>query len=70
MPGDDGVTRLNDRLSPETSADPVKADMRNFYKAELWTWDDRIERMLFAGTSLDRARVSFPMTPSSGRPRD
>jgi hypothetical protein len=23
--------------------------VRNFYKAELWTRDDRIERMLFAG---------------------
>jgi hypothetical protein len=29
--------------------DSVIADVRNFYKVELWTRDDRIERMLFAG---------------------
>jgi hypothetical protein len=39
--------------------DPVVADVRNFYKVELWTRDDCIERMLFAGTSLDKARALF-----------
>jgi hypothetical protein len=35
------------------------ADQHNFDKVELWTRDDQIERMLFAGTSLDRARAVF-----------
>jgi hypothetical protein len=39
--------------------DPVIADKRNFYKVGLWTRDDRTERMLFAGTSLDEARAVF-----------
>jgi hypothetical protein len=49
----------------ETTDDPVVADTRNFYKVELWTHDDQIERMLFAGTSLDRARRRLRFT----RPR-
>ncbi len=43
----------------ETTDDLVIADTRKFYKVELWTRDDRIERMLFAGTSLERARAVF-----------
>jgi hypothetical protein len=43
-------------VDDETTDDSVIADIRNFYKVELWTRDDRIERMLFAGTSLDKAR--------------
>jgi hypothetical protein len=44
----------------ETTGDPVIADERNFFKVELWTPDDmHIERMLFAGNSLDRARAIF-----------
>jgi hypothetical protein len=27
----------------ETTDDPVLADIRNFYKVELWTRDDRID---------------------------
>jgi hypothetical protein len=46
-------------IDDETTDDPVIADIRNFYKVELWTRDDRIERTLFAGTSLDRARAVF-----------
>jgi hypothetical protein len=45
-------------VDDETTADPVIADTRNFYKVELWTRDN-IERMLFAGTSLDKARAVF-----------
>jgi hypothetical protein len=40
-------------------ATPFIVDTRHFYKVELWTRDDRIERMLFAGTSLDWARAVF-----------
>jgi hypothetical protein len=32
----------------EATEDPVIADIRNFYKVELWTHDNIIERMLFA----------------------
>jgi hypothetical protein len=46
-------------MQEETTDDPVVADGRNFYKVELWTHDDQIERMLFAGTSLDEARAVF-----------
>ena len=36
------------------------ADHRNFYKVEQWSRDgQRVERMLFAGNSLDRARAIF-----------
>lgn len=34
----------------------------NFYKVELWTYDDLIERMLFTGTSLDKAVPYLPIT--------
>jgi hypothetical protein len=36
------------------------ADRRNFFKVELWTRDGlHIERLLFAGNSLDNARAVF-----------
>jgi hypothetical protein len=44
------------RLADETTDDAVLANRRNFYKVELWTRDDQIERILFAETSLDKAR--------------
>jgi hypothetical protein len=40
-----------------TSDDPLLADRRNFFKVELWTKDRHIERLLFAGNSLDKARA-------------
>jgi hypothetical protein len=44
----------------EETTDPVVADRRNFFKVELWTKDDlHIERMLFAGSSIARAREIF-----------
>jgi hypothetical protein len=46
-------------VDDETTDVSAIADVRNFYKVELWTRDDRIERMLFAGTSLDKARSVF-----------
>jgi hypothetical protein len=43
----------------ETS-DPLIADHRNFYKVEKWTKDGaKVERMLFAGSNLDKARALF-----------
>jgi hypothetical protein len=46
-------------MREDTTTDPVVADLNNFYKVEVWTPDDVIERLLFAGTSLDRARQVF-----------
>jgi hypothetical protein len=46
-------------FGPEETTDPVKADERNFYKVERWTADDHIAEMLYAGSSLDRARHVF-----------
>ena len=60
----------------ETTTDDYVADKRNFYKVELWTRDDRIEQMLFAETSPDKARAVFanyakrrPATPLTIRQR-
>jgi hypothetical protein len=40
--------------------EPLLADHRNFYKVEQWTKDEQlVERMLWAGNSLDRARAIF-----------
>ena len=52
--------REGERLSDEETDEPMIADHRNFYKVEQWSRDgQRIERMLFAGNSLDRAREIF-----------
>jgi hypothetical protein len=42
-----------------TSDDPLLADRRSFFKVELWTKDRHIERLLFAGNSLEEARALF-----------
>ncbi len=48
------------RWSDEKTADPLYADDRNFFKVELWTRDGQhVERLLFAGNSLDKARTVF-----------
>ena len=47
-------------MSREETDNPPYADRRNFYNVELWTKDEqRIERPLFAGSSLDKARAIF-----------
>jgi hypothetical protein len=44
----------------ETTNDPLIADHRNFYKVEKWTKDGtRVDHMLYAGSSLDKAREVF-----------
>jgi hypothetical protein len=46
--------------STEETNNPLLADHRNFYKVEKWTRDEqRVERMLWAGNSLDKAREIF-----------
>ena len=44
----------------EETDDPHYADRRNFYKVEKWSRDGlRVELMLYAGSSLDKARRIF-----------
>ncbi len=44
----------------EETDDPLKADVLEFYKVEKWTKDGtEIDRMLWAGSSLDRAREVY-----------
>ena len=46
--------------SDEETDEPLIADNRNFYKVEKWTKDgSKIERMLYAGSNLDKAREVF-----------
>jgi hypothetical protein len=46
--------------SNETTDEPLVADHRNFYKVEQWTKDgQRVQRMLWAGNSLDKTREIF-----------
>ncbi len=48
------------KWSDEETDDPLYADDRNFYKVEKWTKDNtKIERMLYAGNNLDKARDTF-----------
>jgi hypothetical protein len=46
-------------MQEDTTTDPVIADLNNYYKVEIWTSDNFIESMLFAGRSLDTAREVF-----------
>jgi hypothetical protein len=46
--------------SDEQTDNPLRADDRNFYKVEKWSNDGmKIERMLYAGNNLDKARELF-----------
>jgi hypothetical protein len=48
------------KWSDEQTDEPLIADHRNFYKVEKWTKDGaRVERMLYAGSNLDKARQVF-----------
>jgi hypothetical protein len=49
---------MSNRSDEETN-EPLIADNRNFYKVEMWTKDGRFERMLYAGSSLDKEREIF-----------
>ena len=59
---------MSDRSDEETD-DPHYADRRNFYKVEKWSRDGlRVELMLYAGSSLDKARRIFERA-TKHRPR-
>ena len=48
------------KWSDEETDEPLVADHRNFYKVEKWTKDcTKVDRMLFAGSDLDKARELF-----------
>jgi hypothetical protein len=48
------------KFSDEETDDPLKADMRDFYKVEKLAKDStKVDRMLWAGSSLDKAREIF-----------
>jgi hypothetical protein len=50
---------MNDWSDEETD-EPLIADHCNFYKVEKWSKDEqRVERLLWAGNSLDKARAIF-----------
>ena len=58
-----------DNWSHEETDDPLHADLRNFYKVEKWSRDgQRVEELLFAGNSLDKARRIFDRM-TTRRPR-
>jgi hypothetical protein len=49
-----------DDWSDEETDNPLYADACNFYKVEKWTKDgSEIDRMLYAGNNLDKARELF-----------
>ena len=51
---------LSDDWSDQETDNPLRADKRNFYKLEKWTKDGaKIDRMLYAGNNLDKARKLF-----------
>jgi hypothetical protein len=48
------------KSSDQETDQPLLADHRNFYKVEKWTKDGgRVERMLYAGSNLDKAREVY-----------
>ena len=60
---------MHERLVDEQTDDPLYADLRNFYKVEAWSRDEmRIDALLYAGNSLDKAREIF-VTTVKHRPR-
>jgi hypothetical protein len=53
----------------EETDSPIYADDRNFYKVETWTSDEaKVDRLLYAGNSLGRARSVFERA-AKHRPR-
>ena len=50
------------KRSDEETNEPLIADYRNYYKMEKWTKDgSKFERMLYAGSNLDKAREVFDL---------
>jgi hypothetical protein len=49
---------MNNIPDEETDEPPI-ADHRNYYKVEKWTKHGRAERMLYAGSNLDKAQSIY-----------
>ena len=50
----------NNHWSNEETDNPLRAADLNFYKVEKWTKDGlKVDRMLYAGNDLDKARELF-----------
>ena len=57
---------LLQRTAEETD-EPLIADHRNFYKVERWSRDgERVTELLFAGSSMDKAKRVLIVGPSTG----
>jgi hypothetical protein len=62
---------VTDDWSDEETNDPLYADDRNFYKVEKWTRDGtKVDRMLYAGNNLDKARKLLTLRSSTGHGSD
>jgi hypothetical protein len=57
---------MSNRSDEETS-EPLLADHRNYYKVEEWTKTGRVERMLYAGSNLDRPVCCSRAKSNAGR---
>jgi hypothetical protein len=55
-------------MAAEETDNPLRADGRNFYKFEKWTKNGaKIERLLYAGNNLEKARWLFAEAINAGR---
>jgi hypothetical protein len=55
------------RWSDDETDNPLIADDRNYYKVEKWTKDgSKVDRMLYAGNNLERARDILPAPSGTG----
>ena len=50
---------MNNDWSDEETDNPLRADDRNFYKVKVDQDGAKIERLLYAGNNLDKARELF-----------
>lgn len=63
------IALVSQQSGVEETTSPLIADDRNFYKVEVWSLDGQhVDRLLYAGNSLDKARVVFA-TFTKKRPR-
>lgn len=51
---------MPDDFAAEETSNPIVADARGYFKVERWTKDGlHIERMIYAGNRIDKAREIF-----------
>jgi hypothetical protein len=60
---------MTDDLPNEETDNPLLADDRNYYKVEKWTKDGtKVDRMLYAGNKLEKARQLFANAHQYAKP--